>query len=184
MIIQKDFLFNRGRDALSVALYLAGLRESDKVCLQAFTCLAVPESILKNGLQPVWIDIDKNTLSINLKKVKKAISQNENVKALILQHTYGMINEEINEIKEFCLQNKICLIEDCCHLPLRKISSKKNYGDYGDFAFYSFENGKPIILGKGGSLIVNNKKYLEKTKIIYKKLKYPNLKMQVSIWVF
>lgn len=176
-----DFYLYRGRDALTLALFSAGLERNQKVGLQGFTCLAVPEAILSLGLKPIWIDIDKKHLSISLSSVKKIISKEKDIKVLIIQHTYGLVNKDLVSIKILCRERGITLIEDCCHLPYELNSKNLNYGNYGDFAFYSFENGKPIVLGKGGVLKVNNPHYYSKIKNLYKILKYPSIKKQLTI---
>jgi len=85
----KIFLFNRGRDALYVALRAVGVSPKDEVILQAFTCIAVPAPILWLGATPRYTDIDPKSFNIDLDKLQSNI--NEFTKAIVIQHTFGNI---------------------------------------------------------------------------------------------
>ena len=56
--------FNSGRSALLAILKAFNIGEGDEVLVQAFTCVAVPNSVCWAGARPVYADIDK-TLNID-----------------------------------------------------------------------------------------------------------------------
>src|SRR3989344_9244175 len=62
--------FNAGRSALLAILASAGIGKGDEVLVQAFTCVAVANSILWAGAKPIFVDID-NSLNIDPIDVEK-----------------------------------------------------------------------------------------------------------------
>ena len=62
------------------------------------------------GLKPVFVDVDLDTLNINIKDFKKKI--NSKTKVIVLVHVLGMCSD-LDEIRKIC-KKKIILIEDSC----------------------------------------------------------------------
>ncbi|MDD3032477.1 MAG: aminotransferase class V-fold PLP-dependent enzyme [Candidatus Pacebacteria bacterium] len=165
------FSLNSGRSSLLVILKALGIEAGDEVIVQAFTCNAVINPILKQKAIPVYIDIDQ-TLNINILEIEKKI--NNKTKAIIVQHTFGM-PAKIEEIKNICTKYNLYLIEDCAHALGAKYNNKY-CGTFGDVAFFSFGRDKVISCVYGGMIGINNPKLEEKIKIIYDTLDYPTLK--------
>lgn len=169
------FLFNSGRSALFTALSSIGLGSGDEVIVQAFTCVAVPNAVIWSGAKPVFVDITKENLGIDLKDLEKKISKN--TKAIIVQHTFG-IPAKIEEILIIAKKYNLCVIEDCAHC-MRVKYKEKFLGSYSDFSVYSFGRDKAVSSVFGGALSVNNKKYIDKVNQIYANIPYPS-----KLWVF
>ena len=72
-------------------------------------CVAVVQAVQKAGLCAVLLPIDKQTLNLDIKCLKK------NLSVLIIQNTLGMPQPHIHQVIKFCKQNKIILIEDLAH---------------------------------------------------------------------
>src|SRR3989344_6809428 len=125
--------FNSGRSALLAILTCLQLPAGSQGLTQAFTCVAVPNSIIWAGLRPIFVDIDKS-LNINVADAQKKITAK--TKVLILQHTFG-IPANIEKIADFCRKNKLIMIEDCAH-ALGASYQAKQLGTFGDAAFFSF----------------------------------------------
>lgn len=165
----KIFLFNRGRDALYVALRAVGVSPRDEVILQAFTCIAVPAPILWLGATPRYTDIDPKSFNIDLDKLQSNI--NEFTKAIIIQHTFGNIfdlkrvRELVDDInKERREKEKIYIIEDCAH---HSLLSNKDVLKYSDIALFSFAQDKSISSTQGGLIVVKNQNISKKVSILY-----------------
>ncbi|RJR15554.1 aminotransferase class I/II-fold pyridoxal phosphate-dependent enzyme [Candidatus Microgenomates bacterium] len=144
--------FNAGRSALLALLQAFGIGQGDEVLIQAFTCVAVPNSILWAGARPVFVDTDK-TLNFSVKDAEKKLTTK--TKAVIVQHTFGM-PADLDAIKAFCKKHKLLLIEDCAH-SLGAWYKNKQVGTIGDAAFFSFGRDKVISSVFGGVAIVANK---------------------------
>lgn len=166
--------FNAGRSALLVILQSLGLTVDDEVMVQAFTCIAVPNSIRWAKLKPVFIDIDE-TINIDVSDAKNKLTTK--TKVLIVQHTFG-IPANMEKIKEFCQQNKLILLEDCAHALGATFNGVK-LGTYGDAAFFSFGRDKIVSSVFGGMAITNNENIGKKILQIQQKLAVPN-----NFWIF
>jgi dTDP-4-amino-4,6-dideoxygalactose transaminase len=138
--------------ALFALLTAMNLKPGDEVILQAFTCLAVPAPILALKLRPVYVDIDPNTYTIDPGRIEKSIGGR--TKVIIVQHTYG-IPAELDEILAIARRHGLAVIEDCCHVAGSRYQGRE-LGSFGDAAFYSYEWGKPVVIGLGGSAVVHN----------------------------
>ncbi len=144
--------FNSGRSCLLAILESINIKKGDEIIVQAFTCNAVINPIIKMGAKPVFVDL-KDDLNINEKKIQAAISSK--TKAVIVQHTFGW-PAEIKEIKDICKDNNIYLIEDCAHSLGAKYDNQY-VGSFGDIGFFSFGRDKIISSVFGGMVVVNNK---------------------------
>tara|TARA_B100000900_G_scaffold395401_1_gene393751 strand:+ start:4555 stop:5640 length:1086 start_codon:yes stop_codon:yes gene_type:complete len=143
-----EYTFYRGRVALTAILKALKITSQDNVAIQAFTCLAVPEGVIASGAKPIYIDINVDNLSMCYKDLEKKI--NKNTKAIILQHTFGIIGS-VDEIVEVAKKYNITIIEDCCHTH-NSTHNNNLVGSFGSASFYSYEWGKPLVGGIGGSV--------------------------------
>ncbi len=160
---QNTFYFYRGRVALYALLRSLGLKPEDEVILQAFTCLAVPSPVVALGLRPVYVDIDPETYNIDPDKMECRIT--ERARVIVVQHTFG-IPAPMNAIMAVARKHNLVVIEDCCHV-LGSTYQGKELGCIGDAAFYSYEWGKPIIIGLGGAAVVHSESLLCKMRSLY-----------------
>jgi len=149
----KDILFtSSGRSAFQALIEDLKL-EDTKMLIQSFICKEVFLPLLKsNNISPIFIDSGKNNFNISLKDIKKA-SRNKKPSSLLLVHTFGKTNEEIDKISEWCKKNKIHLIEDCAHCLNLKFKGKQ-LGSFGIASVFSFP--KTLKKISGGAYVKNN----------------------------
>ena len=76
--------FNSGRAALMALLLAFGIGAGDEVIVQAFTCIAVPNSVSWTGAVPIYADIDP-TYNLDPLDVQKKITKK--TRAIVVQHT-------------------------------------------------------------------------------------------------
>ena len=170
--LPEDFcqlLFYRGRVALYAMLKGLGVGKGDDVALQAFTCLANPEAIIAAGAKPVYVDVEENGYNMNPADLNDKITAK--TKAIIVQHTFG-IPADIEHIKGISEERDIPVIEDCCH-TLNSTYNGQRVGTFGAGAFYSYEWGKPIVVGIGGSALIHHQSLREKVEKEYGNFKEP-----------
>ena len=171
--------YYRGRVGLFSVLKALGIGPGDQVALQAFTCLANPEAIMASGAEPLYIDIEANGVNMCPEDLAKKL--NSKVKAVIVQHTYG-IPANLAPLLEIAGNAKLPVIEDCCHTICSEYQGKR-LGGFGIAAFYSFEWGKPIAAGLGGSVIVNDPELAEKVETAYRDFAEPGKSKQYKLWL-
>lgn len=146
------YTYFRGRVALFSILKALDIGKGDEVAMQAFTCVAVPEAVIKAGAKPIYIDIEDNGFNMDSADLSRKLTSN--TRAIVIQHTYG-IPANVSLIKEISERYSIPIIEDCCH-TLSSTFSGKSVGTFGAASFYSFGRGKPLVIGIGGSAKAND----------------------------
>ncbi len=176
------FSYIRGRVALAEALRALDT-EGGAVAIQAYTCMAVPQAVTAAGARPLWIDIDPERLSMAPGSLVDRLTPD--TRAVVVQHTFG-IPARIEEIVAICSERDIPVIEDCCHgIPLSYAIPP--IGTYGSCAFYSFEWGKPCILGLGGLLVAHDEHISSRLAFRTQVLEEPplgrQLRLELSRWL-
>jgi len=154
--VKYAFSFNSGRSsffAILKALSEAeGLKSGDEVLLQAFTCNAVPNPILWAGLNPVYVDCNKDDFNINVNDLKSKINIKSRV--VVVQHTFGL-PADMDKIRAICGEYNLILIEDCAHSLGAEYKGLK-VGAYSKAAFFSFSRDKVISSVYGGIAVTND----------------------------
>jgi len=166
--IKHAYSFNAGRSALLAILEALKAPQESEILVQAYTCNAVLNPILKTGLKPIFVDID-DKLNIDPRDCQRKITNK--TKAIIVQHTFGHVCQ-IEEIQRIAQENKIILIEDCAHSLGIKYNNQY-LGTFGDAAFYSFGRDKMISCVYGGMATAKNEIIGQNLEKNYQNLEYP-----------
>lgn len=167
----------RGRVALCAILRALGIGKGDEVAMQAFTCLAVPEGIMAAGAKPRYLDISPGGYTLDLEDLRRKLTPA--IKAIVVQHTFG-VPADIRQIVEFADQHQLAVIEDCCHTLTSTVDGKP-VGTFGTAAFYSFEWGKPIVAGVGGSLLTRDFELAQRLQNEHAQLAEPTLMKRLKL---
>ena len=133
------------------------IKKGDEVIIPALCWSTSLWPIIQNNLKPVFVDIDIQTLNINLNDLKKKITKK--TKAIMCIHVLGTSANMI-KLNKIANDNKIILIEDTCESLGAKYKNK-HLGTYGRFGTYSFYYSHQITSGEGGMIVCNNKKDYE-----------------------
>ena len=160
------FLTNSCTSALEICALTIGLGSSDEVIVPSFSFITSASSFARTGCKLRFCDIEKKTLMPTLKDITKCITKK--TRAIVIVHYQGYSVDYLDKLKNICKKKKIFLIEDAAQ-AFGSFFKKKALGSFGDFACFSFHETKNLHSGAGGMLVVNNKKYLEKIKIIHDK---------------
>ncbi|MGI5827416.1 MAG: DegT/DnrJ/EryC1/StrS family aminotransferase [Patescibacteria group bacterium] len=149
----KCYLFYKGRDAIEYSLKAVGIRKGDSVIIQAFTCYAIEESIVRSGATPVFADLASNSLNPTLETLEKAYRKAKKPKAVLIQHTLGF-PAEICKIRRWCNRKKLLLIEDLAQAFGGKGDDNKVLGTNGDIVILSFGKDKILDGVSGGGCVI------------------------------
>ena len=147
-------VYANGRTALNVALK-AITKRGGKVVVTSMTCYAVVQAIKAAGLVPIFADIDKETLHYGAKELEKAIEDESNVQAIIVQNNLG-IPVKIDEIEQVAKKHKLEIIEDLAHCAGVKYADGRETGTVGRATILSFGKGKSIDAVTGGAVVFPN----------------------------
>ena len=172
-----EFTFFRGRVALHAILKALRIKRGDSVALQAFTCVAVPEAILAAGARPLFIDVTAGGFTMDPSDLERKLTPQ--TRAIVVQHTFGIPGALI-EIADIANRNGIPLVEDCCHSYLSSVNGRQ-VGSLGAASFYSFEWGKPLVAGMGGSAVTSDAGLRERLRSQHDTLQDPPLARNLRI---
>lgn len=128
------------------------IKPGDEVITVAAGFPTTVNPIIQQKAIPVFVDIDPNTLNIDVKHLKNAFSKK--TKAVMIAHTLGNpFNCRV--IKDFCSENNLWLVEDCCD-ALGAMFNGEMVGSFGDISTLSFYPAHHITMGEGGAVFTNN----------------------------
>ena len=157
-----------GTAALHIALLLANVEANDIVITQAFTFIATCNAIRYCNAEPVFIDIDTDTLSIspialeNWLEANAKINSNgvcvtkdgeKTIKACVPVHIFGH-PAKIEELTFICKKWNIVLVEDASE-SLGSFYKNKHTGTFGFIGVLSFNGNKIITTGGGGMIMAS-----------------------------
>ena len=123
------------------------------VVVPNYTFYATPMSVINEGGKVLFADISKRNLSITLDSIKKVVRPD--TAAVIIVHVAGIVSEEIFEIKKYCDDNNIFLLEDAACAAGSKIKGK-SAGTIGHAGVFSFHHSKVLTTGEGGMICTNS----------------------------
>jgi perosamine synthetase len=146
--------------ALHVVLAAQNFKKGKKVLVPSITFSASAAAPLYCGLKPVFVDIDKNSLTMNFDDLKK--KYDKNCVAVIPVH-FGGHPCEMDKITKWAKKKKLLVIEDCAETCGSSYKGKK-LGTWGDYGCFSFEEKKILTTGDGGMITTNIKKNLDKIR--------------------
>ncbi len=151
----KVALFGTGRSALAAAIKSVVPRKSE-VLATSLTCFAVVEAIKAAGCQPVFADIDPQTLHYGKKELESALKKHPKVKAVIVQNNLGH-PADIQGIEEICKKYNVFIIEDLAHCAGIRYADGREAGTVGAATALSFGKGKSVDTIAGGALVLSTK---------------------------
>jgi len=152
-----------GTDAIEIALRAMDIGSGDKVITVSHSAVATVAGIESTGAEAVVIDLENDFFTMDPNLLQNAFSKE--VKAIIAVHIYGQ-SSQIDEIKEFCIKNRLFLIEDVAQAHGAKFNDSRlgSIGDVGTFSCYPTKNLGAI--GDGGLITTNNSDLANKMKMI------------------
>jgi perosamine synthetase len=140
-----------GTSALHLALIAIGITINDEVIMPSYTCIAVALPVLYQQAKPILTDVNDD-YNISVEDVKRKITKK--TKAVIVPHMFGY-PADLNEIKEFCEEDNVYLVEDCAQAIGATYHNKK-VGTVGDLSTFSFYATKMMTTIQGGMVCTNN----------------------------
>jgi perosamine synthetase len=159
--VKNSVAVSNGTMALDLTLKALGLLPEDEVVSPAFTFIATANSILYQGLRPVFADVDKRTFNIDPESLAERITRR--TRAVIGVHLYGQ-PFDMKAVGQICDDNNITLIEDCAQAHGALYDGKKVGGfGIGCFSFYPTKN---MTTGEGGMITTNDDALSAKLRLL------------------
>jgi len=151
-------LFTNGHLALECAI--AALNLTGEVITTPFTFASTTHAIVRNGLEPVFCDINPNDYTIDVNKLENLIT--DKTSAIIPVHVYGNICN-IREIKRIAKKYKLKVIYDAAHAFGVTVDGI-GVSNFGDASMFSFHATKVFNTIEGGAITYKDEKL---AKVLY-----------------
>ena len=154
---------NSGSSALFLGIESLGLPPNSEVITPALTFSTSVGCLIKNKLIPVFVDVEPASFCIDTKKIEEKISRK--TRAILAPNLMGNLCDW-KAIRKIANKYKLLVIEDSADTLGAKLNGKSS-GYYSDMSITSFY-GSHIIncAGNGGALTLNNKKFVDKAKLL------------------
>ena len=157
-----------GTDALQIALMGLGLQPGDEVITPTFTFIATAEVVALLGLTPVVVDVDWDTMNMDIDSVRRAITPR--TKAIVPVHLFGQC-ADMQAIMDLAREKHIYVVEDACQAIGARFTfangETKQAGTIGDVGCTSFFPSKNLgCYGDGGAIFTNDDALAERMRAI------------------
>jgi len=146
---------------LHLSLLVCGVGQGDEVITTPLTFCATANTIIHSGAKPVFVDVDRETMNIDVKQIEQAIT--ERTKAIMPVHLAGRPCE-MDIIMKIAKKHNLFVIEDAAQALGSEYKNRK-IGSIGDLTCFSFYVTKNVITGEGGMVMTENKDFADKIKI-------------------
>lgn len=157
------FVVNNGTISLTLMALAAGIKAGDEVIVPNFTMIATPNSVKMFGAIPVFVDVEEETLCMDIECAKKAITPK--TKAILFVNANGRYpSVGIEAFKQLCEDNNLIFLEDAAQSLGSFYPDGKHQGTVGLAGSFSFSAPKVISTGQGGAIITNDDEMAYKLK--------------------
>lgn len=141
-----------GTAALISMVSACGIGPGDEVLVPDLTMIATANAVLLAGARPVFVDIDPETLCIDLQAAERAITP----------HTRGLIVVSLNgrspdmaAARDLCDRRRILFLEDAAQ-SFGSLHKGRHLGTFGSAGVLSFSPLKVITTGQGGAVLTDD----------------------------
>lgn len=151
--VEKIELLTNGHMALELSMQALGLR--GEVITSPFTFASTTHAIVRNGLEPVFCDINPLDFTIDVNKIEDLIT--DKTCAIVPIHVYGNICN-IEEISHLARKYGLKVIYDAAH-TFGVTYNGQGIGSYGDVSCFSFHATKVFNSIEGGAVCFNDEEF-------------------------
>ena len=144
-------LLTNGHMALELTLQAMNLQ--GEVITTPFTFASTTHAIVRNGLTPVFCDIDPETYCMDASKIERLIT--DRTCAILPVHVYGNVCN-IEEIERIARKYELKVIYDAAH-TFGETYNGKGIGSFGDASCFSFHATKVFNSIEGGAVCYQDK---------------------------
>lgn len=137
---------------MAIELVLQALELKGEVITTPFTFVSTTHAIVRNGLTPVFCDINKDNYTIDADKIEQLIT--DKTSAILPVHVYGQICD-VDKIQNIANKYHLKVIYDAAHAFGVRYKGK-NITQYGDASVLSFHATKVFNTVEGGAVIYHN----------------------------
>ena len=158
--LQHLLFVGNGTIALQLAIKALGL--TGKIITTPFSYVATSSSIVWEGCEPVYVDIEENGYNIDSSKIEAAITPE--VTGILATHCFGMPCD-VETIERIAKRHKLKVIYDAAHAFGTTLNGKSIF-EYGDISTCSFHATKLFHTVEGGMVSTNSPELLRRLSLM------------------
>jgi perosamine synthetase len=159
-----------GTAGLHLAIRSLGIGEGDEVIVPSFTFIAAANVIRYERANPVFVDIDAESLNMSPASIERAITPK--TRAILAVHTFGR-PAEMTAIMEIARRHRLLVIEDACE-AIGATYQDYQAGSFGSAAVFGFYPNKQITTGEGGMVITGHPELAGRIRALRNQGRYEN----------
>ena len=148
-------LLTNGHMALELTLQAMEFQPGSEVITTPFTFASTTHAIVRNGLVPVFCDIDPVDFTMDVSKIETLVT--DKTCAIMPVHVYGNICN-VEEIERIAKKYKLRVIYDAAHAFGVKYKDR-GIGSFGDASCFSFHATKVFNTIEGGAVCFHSEKF-------------------------
>lgn len=149
-------LFVNGHMALEMVLQAMDLK--GEVITTPFTFASTTHAIVRNGLTPVFCDIDPDNYTMDVSKIESLITKD--TCAIVPVHVYGCMCD-VEAIEKIAGKHSLKVIYDAAHAFGVEYKGR-GVGSFGDASMFSFHATKVFHTIEGGAITTDDKELMNK----------------------
>jgi perosamine synthetase len=139
-----------GTAALHLCVRALGWGAGDRVVTTPFTFVASANSLLYEGVEPIFADVDPVTLCIDPDQIESALD--ESTVGVLPVHIFGW-PAAMPEIERIASSHGLGILEDACQALGSVCSDGRMVGSRGNASIFAFYANKQLTTGEGGMVI-------------------------------
>jgi len=146
-------LFTNGHMALELSMQAMNLH--GEVITTPYTFASTTHAIVRNGLTPVFCDINPTDFTIDVNKIEELVT--DRTSAIVPVHVYGNVCN-VEEIQRIARKYSLKVIYDAAHTFGVRYKGKGT-GNFGDVSCFSFHATKVFNSIEGGAVCFHDKEF-------------------------
>lgn len=150
-------LYTNGHLALENAIAALNLPKGGEVITTPFTFASTTHAIVRNGLIPVFCDVDNQNYTIDIQKIEGLIT--DRTVAIVPVHVYGTLCD-VESIDQIAKKYGLKVIYDAAHAFAVKYKGVSS-ACFGDASMFSFHATKVFNTIEGGAVCFHNDDWVQ-----------------------
>jgi perosamine synthetase len=155
-------VLSNGTVTLFTALMALGVGPGDEVIVPDFTMIASANAVVLTGAKPVFVDISRSNLCLDLDLAEEAITPHTKVIMLVSLNGRSL---DMHRAVELAEQHELYLVEDAAQ-SLGSSYRRRHLGTFGHVGSFSFSTPKVITTGQGGALVTDDAELADRIRKI------------------
>ena len=147
---------------LHLALLVVGVEQGDEVITSPMTFAATANVIEHLGARPIFVDIERSSMNIDVGQIPSKITRRTKV---ILPIHFAGRPSDMDAVIDTAKEHDLSVIEDAAHCVEGEYRGRK-IGTLGDLTAFSFYATKNLSTGEGGMVTTHNPQWAERIKVL------------------